>query len=106
MSSCQPSEEQSYTEKYQKHTPVSFGYKVVCHYDKKYSKDFVIYRGEDTIGKFLKCMNKEVKNCQKVIKNHFKKPLKMSEGDERNFKKATRCHICKKKIYIRIAMYL
>ena len=52
MSSCQPSEEQSYTEKYQKHTPVSFGYKVVCHYDKKYSKDFVIYRGEDPIDKF------------------------------------------------------
>ena len=42
-------------------------------------------------------MNEEVKNCQEVIKNHFNKPLKMSEGDERNFKKATRCHICKKK---------
>ena len=106
INSCEPSDERSYTEKYQKHTAVSFGYKVVCHYDKKYSKDFVIYRGEDPIGKFLKRMNKEVKNCQKVIKNHFKKPLKMSEGDERNFKKATRCHICKKNIYIRIAMYL
>ena len=43
-------------------------------------------------------MNEEVKNCQEVIKNHFNKPLQMSEGDERNFKKATRCHICKKKI--------
>ena len=107
INSCEPSDERSYTEKYQKHTAVSFGYKVVCHFDKKYSKDFVIYRGEDPIGKFLKCMNKEVKNCQKVIKNHFKKTLKMSEGDERNFKKATRCHICKKiYIYIRIAMYL
>ena len=77
MSSCQPSEDQSYTEKYQRHTPVSFGYKVVCHYDKEYSKDSVIYRGEDPIGKFLKCMNEEVKNCQEVIKNNFNKPLKI-----------------------------
>ena len=35
ISSCQPSDQQSYTEKYQKHTACSFGYKVVCHYDKK-----------------------------------------------------------------------
>ena len=77
MSSCQPSEDQSDTEKYQRHTPVSFGYKVVCHYDKEYSKDSVIYRGEDPIGKFLKCMNEEVKNCQEVIKNNFNKPLKI-----------------------------
>ena len=33
VSSCQPSDEKSYTEKYQKHTACSFGYKVVCHYD-------------------------------------------------------------------------
>ena len=63
---------------------------------KKYSKDVVIYRGWDPVGKFLKCMNREVQNCQEVIKNHFNKPLKMSEEDERKFKKATHCHICQK----------
>ena len=42
ISSCQPSDKNSYTEKYQKHTACSFGYKVVCHYDMKYSKDVVI----------------------------------------------------------------
>ena len=73
--------------KYQKHTAVNFGYKVVCHYDKKYSKDFEIYRGEDPIGKFLKCMNEEVKNCQEVIKNHFNKPLKMTVREEAVLKK-------------------
>ena len=41
ISGCQPSDRQSYTEKYQKHTACSFGYKVVCHYDKKYSKDVI-----------------------------------------------------------------
>ena len=94
MSSCTPSDEKAYTEKYQKHTPCSFGYKVVCHYDKEYSGDLVIYRGEDPIGEFLKCMQGEVQNCQEVIKKSFNKPLKMSEEDESNFRKATRCHIC------------
>ena len=97
MSTCTPSDENSYTEKYQKHTACSFGYKVVCHHDKKYSKDVVIYRGSDPVGEFLKCMNREVQNCQKVIGENFNKPLKMSREDEINFRKATHCHICQKK---------
>ena len=97
MSSCTPSDQRSYTEKYQRHTACSFGYKVVCHYDKEHSKDVVIYRVSDPVGEFLKCMNEEVQNCQEVLKNHFNKPLKMSGEDERNFRKATHCHICQKK---------
>ena len=65
--SDEKSDKKSYIEKYQRHTAISFGYKVVCHYDKKYSGDLVIYRGEDPIGEFLKCMNREVQNCQEVI---------------------------------------
>ena len=97
ISSCKPSDKKSYTEKYQKHTPCSFGYKVVCHYDKKYSKDVVIYRGEDCIDKFMKCMFEEVENCQKIIKKDFNKPLQMTKEDEEAFRKATHCHICEKK---------
>ena len=59
---CQPSDRKSYNEKYQRHTACSFGYKVVCHYDKKYSKDVVIYRGSDPITKFIKSMFEEVEN--------------------------------------------
>ena len=92
-----PPEERSYTEKYQKHTACSFGYKVVCHYDEKYSGDVVIYRGEDCIQKFMKCMFEEVKNCQSIIRDNFNKPLKMTKKDEKAFTKAKRCHICEKK---------
>ena len=92
-----PPEERSYTEKYQKHTACSFGYKVVCHYDEKYSGDVVIYRGEDCNQKFMKCMFKEVKNCQSIIRDDFNKPLKMTNEDEESFQKATHCHICEKK---------
>ena len=87
ISSCQPSDEKSYTEKYQKHTACGFGYKVVCHYDQKHSRDLVIYRGEDCIQKFIKCMFDEVKNCQKVIREHFNKPLIMTNRDQRAFSK-------------------
>ena len=79
MSSWHPSDERSYTEKYQKHTTCGFSYKVVCSYDKNYSKDLIIYREEDPVGEFLKCMQEEVQNCQEVIKNHFNKPLEMSQ---------------------------
>ena len=95
---CQPSDKKSYTEKYQKLTACSSGYKVVCHYDKKYSKPVVIYRGMDPVGEFIKCMTREVQNCQGVTRDNFNKPLKMSERDEINFEKATYCHICEKNI--------
>ena len=96
VSSCQPSDRKSYTQQYQKHTACSFGYKVVCHYDQKYSGDVVIYRGEDCIERFMKCMFEEVKNCQSIIRDNFNKPLKMTGEDEKAFKKATHCHICEK----------
>ena len=46
VSGCQPDGVKSYTDKYQKHTSCSYGYKVVCCYDDKYSKPVKIYRGE------------------------------------------------------------
>ena len=76
---CQPSGEKSYTDKYQKHTACSYGYKVVCCYDDKYTKPVQIYRGEDSIKRFMQEMLKEVQYCQKTIATKFKKPLKMSE---------------------------
>ena len=81
VSGCQPSNSKSYTEKYQRHTACSFGYKVVCHQDKQYSRDLEIYRGEDCINKFIKSIFVEVKNCQDVIRDNFNKPLKMTARD-------------------------
>ena len=50
---CQPDGAKSYTDKYQKHTGCSYGYKVVCCYDEKYSKPVKIYRGENFISYFM-----------------------------------------------------
>ena len=94
---CQQNNESSYTEAYQRHTDCGYGYKVVCCYDDKYTKPIQLYRGEKAVYKFMENMLEEVKYCKKAMKKHFDKPLRMTELDEKEFKKATTCHICDKK---------
>ena len=96
--SCQPSNDESYTEAYQKHTDCGCGYKLVCVNDDKYTKPINIYRGKKAVYKFMESMLEEVEYCKNVIKKkEFNKPLKMTEGNEKEFEKAKECHICDKK---------
>ena len=97
ISGCQPNNNKSFTDAYQKHTDCGFGYKVVCCYDDKYSQPLKIYRGEKAVYTFLEYMLDEVKYCKKVMKKEFNKPLKMTKEDEKKFQKAEECHICDKK---------
>ena len=90
----------SYTEAYQNHRDCGYGYKVVCCYDDKFTKEVVIYRGEKAVYKFLEAMLKEVGYCKNVIEKEFNKPLEMTEDDEEKFQKADRCHICEEKFSI------
>ena len=84
---CQPSDAKSYTDKYQKHTGCSYGYKVVYCYDDAYTKPVQISRGEDSIKKFTQKMLTEVQYCQKIISTRFKKPLQMIGEDGQEFLK-------------------
>ena len=93
---CQPSNQNSFTEAYQKHTDCGYGYKVVCCYDDKYTKPIQYYRGEKAVYKFMESMLNEVKYCRTIIKNKFNKPLRMTQENENDFQKATSCHICGK----------
>ena len=94
---CQQKGNKSYTEAYQKHTDCGYGYKVVCCYDDKYTKPIQLYRGEKAVYKFMENILEEVKYCKRVMKKYFNKPLRMTEENEQEFKKATTCHICDKK---------
>ena len=96
IDSCSPPQHKSYTQAYQKHEASGFCYKVVCHYDSKYSKPKVLYRGENVIGKFIEHLFQEVKNCQAVIKENFQKPLLMTAKEEEDFQKAKKCWICQR----------
>ena len=91
---CQPSDQQSYTNTYQSHKACGYGYKLVCSYDNRYSKPEEIYRGGDAIEKFIVQMMREVKDCQRIVRKKFQKPLVMTDGNERDFQNATKCHIC------------
>ena len=94
---CKQDGNKSYTEAYQTHADCGFGYKVVCCYDDKYTKPIQIYRGEKSVYKFMENILEEVKYCKRVMKKYFNKPLRMTEENEQEFKKATTCHICDKK---------
>ena len=94
---CQQDSNKSYTEAYQRHRDCGYGYKVVCCYDDKHTKPIQLYRGEKAVYKFMENMLEEVKYCKKAMKKHFDKPLRMTEVDGKEFKKATTCHICDKK---------
>ena len=87
--------QKSRTEQYQKHTACGYGYKVVCCYDDKFSKPIKVFRGKMAIHKFMEDMLAEVKYCQKVNRIHFTKPIEMTDEDEKSFKRAKECHICK-----------
>ena len=89
--------ELSYTKAYQNHHDCGYGYKVVCCYDDKFTKEAVIYRGEKAVYKFLEAMLKEVKYCREVKEKNFNKELKMTKDDEEKFIEADRCHICEQK---------
>ena len=66
---CKQSEEmekdrRSYTKAYQTHEDCGYGYKVVCCYDDKYSKQTRIYRGENTVYKFMERCSKRLSTAK------------------------------------------
>ena len=96
IDSCQPNDEKSYTERYQKHIDCGYSYKVVCCYDDKFSRPIQLYRGKNAVYKFLEAMLEEVDYCEKTKNEHFNQPMDLTNKDEENFQAATKCHICKK----------
>ena len=97
IDTCQPPNQKSYTTTYQSHRACGFGYKVVCHYDQSYSKPVEIYRGEDAAERFIQKMFEDVRSCQSVMREHFNKPLKMTDDDWRDFQNTSSCYICGRK---------
>ena len=93
---CTPKNTKSYTEAYQKHRDCGYGYKVVCHYDNKYSKPLQIYRGKNAVHKFMERMLDEVKYCKDTIKNEFNTRFRMTREDENNHREARECYVCNK----------
>ena len=94
---CLPNNEKSYTQAYQKHIDCGYGYKLVCHYDDKFSKPVQVFRGENAVYNFMEKMIEEVEWCKTIMKTHFNKPLVMTEKNKLDFESSNNCHICKKR---------
>ena len=82
--------EGSCTKKYHDPVPCSYAFKVVS-IDNRFSKPFVVYRGENAAYEFIKAIFKEYKYCKKVMKKHFNKNLIMSEEEEHLFQQSNSC---------------
>ena len=87
----------SYTHKYEKHEPSGFCYYIKSSFDDSRNK-LVKYtkksKDEDVSQIFVDCLEKDIERIYKECK--FSKQMVLTEGDKRNFRKATDCHICEK----------
>ena len=87
----------SYTFQYEKHSPSGFCYFIKCSFDESYDRK-VIYtkqsEDEDVSQKFVERLEYDITKLCHEFK--FPKKMVLTEEDEANFEKATKCHICDK----------
>ena len=84
------------TVQYQKHTPSGFCYIIKCMDESIYENKTVLYtakeEGEDIGKKFVKSLEKDLKEVYKILKTVV--PIKISEQEEESFKNAVKCYAC------------
>ena len=97
ISTCEPNQKISFTQKYQKHRPSGFCYKIVC-FDEKYNQKPVHYRAksedEDIGAIFVEMLEEDIKRIHK--KFEFSKKMIFTFKDKGDFEKAKICWICQK----------
>ena len=100
VNTCTPNSKQSYTKQYQKHVPNSFCYYIKCFDDSLYKGKPVTYTAEsdddDVARKFIDSLETDLTKIFNTI--DFKKKIVMTDEDEKNFKEAKVCHICKENL--------
>ena len=88
-------DQQSYTKKYQKHTPSGFCYYIV--YRGGIYKKPVVYTGPNAAEEFCKHLEMETRD---IYDKYFKNvaPMKITKADLNEWKQTNVCHICEKAI--------
>src|SRR5277367_5010915 len=85
----------SWTRKHQKHNVCSYGYKIVCCYDDKYSQPYKSYRGQNAACKFLEAIFEEEKNIDKYLREFSFTKMNLTQDDWKNYDNAKICYVCK-----------
>ena len=98
ISTCQPNNNESYTNQYQKHTPCGFCYYIKCVDDELFPpvlRHYTITHKDENIGKiFVEKLERDIREIYQKFK--YKKGMRITQGQERDFQEATVCHICEK----------
>ena len=84
---CTPDSQNSYTNKYQKHEPISFSYYIKCFDHNVYEPVLRSYTGVDAMKKFIEWLEKDVVE----IANILEKKMVFSKEEANQFNKATKC---------------
>ena len=96
ISSCAPSDEQSYTRQYQKHKPCGYSYLIKCFDEELFPpvlKRFTIEDENTNVAmSFVKSLEEDIVDIYDRTK--WKKRMRFSKKEERSYEEATVCHIC------------
>ena len=95
LQSCDPNPNRSYTNKHQKHEPISFTYYIKSFNESVYKSKKESYiqekeEGPDAMLEFIKRLEKDVK---KIVELGNKK-IEITDEEEKEFNKASECWIC------------
>ncbi len=96
IDTASPDPKESYTNKYQKHTPCGFCYYIKSSVGDEYNK-LEEYRGSNTPEEFVKRLEKDCVRLTKIMRE-TNKPMSLTSEEKREFRKNNACHICEKKI--------
>ena len=99
IDSCDPDPNKSYTKKYQKHEPVSFVYYIKSFDESVYTSTKRTYIKEnpedpDVVDVFINWLEEDVK----IISELGNKKMVITKEEEEQFKQASNCWICRKKL--------
>ena len=98
ISTCEPNEKFSFTQKYQRHQPSGFCYKIVCFDEQLFNQKPVHYKAksedEDISAIFVEMLEQDIKRIHK--KFEFSKKMIFTFKDKDDFEKTKICWICQK----------
>ena len=99
LDNCEPNPNISFTNKYQKHEPVSFVYYIKSFNESVYKSKLKFYVKEkeedpDPVDVFINWLEEDVK----IISELGNQKMIITEEEEEQFKQASDCWICKKKL--------
>jgi len=110
LPTCKPSNEKSFTHKYQLHTPSGYGLYTKCFDDEVYSPKMRFYtatsRDGNVVDDFNLYLEMQAKGIYEKCLKHNIKMKDLTEEEKREYNKATHCHICEGEIKEKRILYI